>query len=211
MKTERTLSRLASLQPQKIDRTVSNREVIEQYLVAEEGTVDLTEKQKELLDRWTFADEKIRENNGKLKREGIANLIINRFGVNRSTAYQDMVNAEHIFSTSAPLNKRYRVALRIEFLENQIRLAATDNDHFSVAQLEKVLQKYYEQYPDLTPRETPKAPHFHINGNAVVDSIISTGEADAILDKQLEKLELIDDGIEDIDFEEVEKEEGDDS
>lgn len=162
----------------------SNFDVISLHLVSDEGAVVLNDKQKELLTRWQYADEQIRKN--EMRREEIAKLIIFKFKVSRVTAYQDIVNAENLFASSTPLNKKYRIQLRIEFLEMKInelygmvRMEATDEagnatdepedilvkvdriqqnvEYLHEAkELEKILQKYYHDYPDMIPKRSPK-------------------------------------------------------
>src|SRR5690349_15388047 len=129
----------------------TNIEVIEQCLASGGEGVVLSDFQKKILERLRFADELIRQNQGVFKREEIANYIKVKFEVTRDTAYKDIVNAERVFSSSYPLNKRYEVGCRIEFLKEQIKEAANDKDRDAVSRLEKVLQSYYEIYPDLSP------------------------------------------------------------
>ena len=192
MNSEKTLSKQGFHQLQKVDKGESNRDVVEQYLIAGGEGVQLTDKQKDLLDRWTFADEMMRENIGRLKREQIANLIKTKWNISRAMAFQDMVNAEHLFSSSTPLNKKYRVQLRIEFLEGQIRLAAIANDHFAVANYEKVLQKYYDKYPDVKPDESPKVLIFSFDITKLQDQLMPLEEVDSILKSQEQKNKLLD-------------------
>ena len=143
----------------------SSREDILTYFESggEESGIQLTDKQKDLIERWRFADEKIREN--KYKREQIANFITNKFGVCRDTAYKDMVNAEYVFSSSFPLNKRYLIGSRIEFLQRKINDAFSDKEYEVAARLELVLQKYIKDYPDYVPPRSPKIINLVINQN----------------------------------------------
>lgn len=97
----------------------TNREVIELYLVSDQGAVELNDQQKLLLKRWEYADELIRIKEIRT-RELQAQMIMRTFNVSRTTAYQDIVNAEAVFASSTPLNKKYRIGLRIEFLEKKI-------------------------------------------------------------------------------------------
>jgi hypothetical protein len=101
------------------NRGDSNREVIELYLVSDPGTVELNDQQKQLLKRWEYADELIRIKEIRT-RELQSQMIMRLFNVSRTTAYQDIVNAEAVFASSTPLNKKYRIGLRIEFLEKKI-------------------------------------------------------------------------------------------
>ena len=174
----------------------SNRDVIISYLQAEGDGIPLTDKQKELLERWSYADEMIRRNVGKKTREEIVNLIIARWSVNRphklhrATAYQDIVNAEYVFSSSTPLNKKYLIGLRIEFLERQIRQASLvpSPDYYGIAALEKALAKYIELYPDPTlGNQSPRNLIFVFNKEKMVPNIIDLKDADYIIDQELKK------------------------
>jgi hypothetical protein len=169
----------------------SNRETIELYLVSDLGAVELNDKQKDLLDRWTFTDEHIRKH--EMTRETLAKLIMHRFKVSRITAYQDIVNTEAVFASSTPLNKKYRIQLRIEFIEMKIselygmcRMDPEDDEGNKIPQeeedvlvkisriknnqeylheakeLEKVLQKYYHDYPDIQPARAPRKIVYNI-------------------------------------------------
>jgi hypothetical protein len=169
----------------------SNRETIELYLVSDTGAIELNDKQKELLDRWMFTDEQIRKH--EMTRETLAKLIMHRFKVSRITAYQDIVNTEAVFASSTPLNKKYRIQLRIEFIEMKIselygmcRMDPEDEEGNKIPEeeedvlvkisriknnqeylheakeLEKVLQKYYHDYPDIQPARAPRKIVYNI-------------------------------------------------
>jgi len=168
------------------NRVDSNRECIQLHLQSEEGTVPLTDKQKELLMRWEYVDELVRIN-GIRGREVVAKMVMRRHQVSKQTAYQDIVNAEAVFASSTPLNKKYRIGLRIEFLEQKIddlygmvKMDPTDDEGNRIdekeedilarvdrikgnqeylheaKELEKILQKYYHDYPEIVQPRSPK-------------------------------------------------------
>lgn len=141
------------------------REEIIDYL--EQGGIDsgiqLSDKAQVLLTRWRYADEVIREN--RYKRELVAQKIVNKFGVSRDTAYKDIVNAEMVFASSTPLNKRYWIQNRIEYLQQKIDDCYIDKDRISAAMLEKTLMKLIELYPDYAPPRAPQAIIFNITNN----------------------------------------------
>ncbi len=177
----------------------SNRDAIELFLVSDEGTVELNEVQKKLLERWSYADEQIRKN--EMRRETIAKLIMRKFDVKRTTAYQDIVNAENVFSSSTPLNKRYRVQLRIEFLEMKInelygmvepdpqdpqeedilervsRIQSNKEYYQEAIALEKHLATYYKMYPDIIPKRSPKTIIFQVIGERLPKTNMTVEEA----------------------------------
>lgn len=150
--------------------------------------IELSEKQKELLDRWRYADEKIREN--KYKREQISNFIIARYHVSRDTAFKDIVNAEYVFSSSYPLNKQYLIGLRIELLQKKINECYLNNDAFVASKLEKELREYIKMYNDYVAPKSPKKIIYNFQQNIFETKQPMTAdeafeEADVIL-KELE-------------------------
>jgi hypothetical protein len=153
----------------------SHRDIILNHL-EQAGSTVLTEIQKELLERWTFADEIIRRNVGFKKREAIAGMIMHRFDVCRATAYADIVNAEYVFSSSAPRNKKYLIGIRIDALEQNIMMATVERDWQSVAMLEKVMLGYIKEYPDYQPARSPKTIVFNVTQNNLMIGTNMTAE-----------------------------------
>lgn len=137
----------------------SNREVIELYLVSDAGTVELNDQQKLLLKRWEYADELIRIKEIRT-RELQAQMIIRVFGVSRTTAYQDIVNAEAVFASSTPLNKKYRIGLRIEFLEKKI-----DELYGNVKTYEPTPEELEALQEGQQPHEDPFAKMYRMEQN----------------------------------------------
>jgi hypothetical protein len=189
-----------------------NREVIQRYIDAGGEGVELNEIQQRLLDRWRFADELIRQSFfGKYQlREDIANAIRSKFDVSRDTAYKDIVNAEHVFSSSAPLNKKYFIQRRIEWIchiiseltkpierkneKGDVIDTYIDEDKSAIAaKYEAILQKYVAIYPDYVPMRSPKTIIYNIQQNLLTTGITTEEaftDADVII-TQLTK----DDGI----------------
>lgn len=181
---EKNLSKGNILALLKTNKADENWEVIEQYIIAGSEGMELTEKQKAMYERWVFIDEKLRQ--GRERRYQIWNAVKLRFGVSIETARRDMVGAEMVFSSTTPLNKKYKTAVRIEFLERQINLAAAANDFFSVSKLETILQKYIESYPDTPPPRSPKKIVMQFIQNNIQGEMIDTKEAELIIDEEIE-------------------------
>lgn len=171
----------------KGERLDNNREVIKDYIIAAGIGIELTDKQKELLERWEYADEKIREHMGRLNRTEIANLIKKKFAVSFCTAKSDMVNAEYVLSSSNPLNKAHRIQLRIEYLEKQSKRAADAKDFQAVAMIEKSIAKYVELYPETTPTVSPKNLIFAFDVEKVTELLMPSNEAELIVDGAIKK------------------------
>lgn len=172
----------------QMNERLDNRDAILQYIsVGGEGT--LTELQQKLLDRYSYADELIRKNIGKVKRDQIATMIMGRWNVSKPTAYLDIVNAEYIFCSSTPLNKKYTIQRRIEFLEEKIRDASITNNFDAIAKLEKVLSNYIEMYPDYEGPKSPKTVIFNITNNTLNVGEMSAEDAFNEADDSLKELE----------------------
>lgn len=170
----------------KAEKLDNNREAIQSFLVAGGEGYELSEKQKELLARWEFADEMIRVNMGKLTRAEIANLVVSRFKVSVCTAKSDMVSAEEVFSSSSPLNKKHRMQMRVEYLEKQSRLAAAEKDFAAVAAIEKNIAFYLDKYPDLTvPQAAQPVTFILMNGKDIIDDILTYEDAEFTLEEAL--------------------------
>ncbi len=178
----------------------ANREDIKLYL-AEGGKssgIPLTPLQEKLLERWRYADERIREN--KYSREQVAKFIMGKFEVCRDTAYRDIVNAEDAFVSSYPLNKKSLSQNRIEFLINKINQHYIKGEGLIAAMQEKTLQKYIEKYPDATIPHSPKTIIYKIEKivqqNVIVNNETIAEEADEAFtasEEILKRLEGTDD------------------
>lgn len=143
-----------------------------QYYISQGGRssgIELSEKKLAILERWRYADERLREN--KYTREQIAKFIIGKFEVCRDTAYRDIVNAEHVFASTAPLNKKYETQKRIEFLIAKINECYLRREYLIASILEKTLQKYIEKYPDAVIPHSPKTIIYKIVQNNVQNNV----------------------------------------
>jgi hypothetical protein len=158
--------------------------MIEQYLVTG-GAVPLDDHQQAMYQRWLFIDEELRK--GKWRRYQIVDQCAVRFGVSKEAAKRDMIGCEQIFSSSYPLNKKYFITSRINFLERMIQTAAAVNDHKAVVEYEKLLEKYIGQYPDATVARSPKKIVFVLNNNVVQNESMPVEDAIAIVEKEASK------------------------
>ena len=171
-----------------MNEKLDNRDVILQY-ISTGGEGVLTELQKTLFDRWCYADELIRKNIGKKKRDELADLIKGRWQISKPTAYSDIVNAEYVFCSSTPLNKKYFIQRRIEFLEEQIRDCAITKNYDGIAKLEKILCNYVSIYPEYEGPKSPKTVIFNITNNNLMVGDMSAEEAFNEADESLKELE----------------------
>jgi predicted transcriptional regulator len=162
----------------------STRELVLKYITSDPGEVTLTEAQAEMMEKWRYADEVIRK--GELRtRESIAQHLMQHFNISRDTAFRYMSAAEYVWSSSYPLNKRYEIAVRIDFVKQKIDELYKSKDYKEAVQLEKVLQGYYDSYPQVREKKRPGKTIFNIGNlnmlvmpakeaEAKADSIIQT-------------------------------------
>lgn len=181
------------------DKKLSHFDVIEAFVSSGGEDIVLSGFQEELLHRIRYTDEKLRQGHGRFKRDEIAAMIKATFNVSRDTAYRYMTEAERIFSSSFPLNKQYEIGARIEFLKEKIRFAAADSDWKAVGMMERVLERYYVQYPDVKKMDVKKTLIMN-----VVQQFFDTPEATAAnvaamsLDDAIQYAEVIENDNEDV-------------
>jgi hypothetical protein len=164
----------------------TNLEVIRAYIIAEGEGITLTEEQEQLKKIIDFTDEQIRSKQGQLKRYEIARIIANRFELTTRTAQRYITLAEDLYSSSAPLNKKYKILLRIEFCEQQQQVAMLQENHEAVTMYERLIQKYIEMYPELKITRSKRVQTFILpqsigDGSTTITEAIEvlTAETDA--------------------------------
>ena len=166
----------------------TNREIILSYLEAGGEGIELTDLQTELLERWSRADELIKRNIGKKNREEIANILRSIYKYHRATAYKDIMDAEYVFASSKPWNKKYLIGLRIENCMKRIRDAQLSGDTKFEGVMEATLQKYIDMYPDDIINPSPKTLIFNIDNRSINGQVLPIEEADIIIEESLKNL-----------------------
>lgn len=142
-------------------KDVSTREQVLRYVRSEAGEVTLTPTQQELMEKWRYVDELIKK--GEIRtREKLALHIMDHFSVSRDTAFRYMANAEYVWSSSYPMNKRYEIALRIDFVKEKIDVLYEKKCYKEAVSLEKVLKDYLDAYPQLREKQRPTKTIFNI-------------------------------------------------
>ena len=183
-----------------------NFDIIREH-VSGESDIQLNDLQKKLLSRWNFYI------NLKLQGEKSADIVkkmMETFGVERSTCFNDMGYAERLFGYNASLNKRFRIGARIDFLEEKInelwnhdtytfvegegkgdaihlQMEDIQARHELAAKLENTLQKYYDIYPEMKQQKSPRIINYNFTKNEYnVEGLPTEQEAVEILKKELE-------------------------
>jgi hypothetical protein len=164
-------------------RPETTLEVLRAYIISNGVGITLTEEQEQQKEIIDFTDEQIRQKQGILKRYEIARIIANRFEINTRTAQRYITLAEDLYSSSAPLNKKYKIQLRIEFCEQQQQIAMLQNDHDSVVMFERCIQKYIEMYPEVKVTRTQRMQTFVLPGT-VTENTTSIEDAIEILSSE---------------------------
>lgn len=168
-----------------------NKDVIKRYLAAggEGSGVVLDKVQVRLLERLRYADELLRRQVFlPCRREVIANAIQAKFDVSRDTAYRDIVNAQDVFLSLTPLNKRYEIQLRIELLKDKISEMFLIGDREGALFAEKILQSYLEKYPEPVELRSPKNILFLLQQNNLTVNNMTGEEA---FEKAAEVLQIM--------------------
>ncbi len=127
----------------------NNFDIIKRYMFdPDQDGILLNETQKAMMDRWNFVIElKTCEQLGT--NDIIKKLMDPPYSVSRMTAYNDIGNAEALFGYSTPLNLRFRIGARINFLEEKINSLYKLKRYLPAARLEATLADYYKMYPEL--------------------------------------------------------------
>lgn len=181
----------------------SNLEVLIDYEISDEGTVNLTDTQEKLRERLIYVDSLMRENRHTPKE--IANLHNKMFGLSMRVAYRDIADAGQVYGKVIRPNKQYLVVHLLDRLMQAIAIAERNGDA-------KLAGYYYEIYdnalrhlPD-DEEQTHKIPSTIIF-NATTNEIsnitevqLSPAEANEIAAKRLSAWGL---AIEDIFHEEI--------
>lgn len=178
-------------------------DIIREYVSGENEDIVLTDTQQKQLNRWNFyINLKLQ---GNLSTGDIVKKMMEAFGVERATCFNDMGYAERLFGYSASLNKRFRIGARIDFLEEKINelwnrkyIDAEGNEAFYfsedyqartelAARLESSLQKYYDIYPEMKHSKSPRIINYNFTKNEYnTAELPEVEEAVEILNKELE-------------------------
>ena len=141
------------------NKKATSFELIKKRLFDEDGDlVELSDLQMNMMERWNYAIEL--RTCDQLYTKDIVMKLMERFAIERATALNDIGSAEALFGYSTPINKRFRIGARIDYLEEKIALAYEAYEWKAAAMMEATLQKYYEQYPELKKQDAPRRLRF---------------------------------------------------
>lgn len=149
----------------------NNLEAIRAYIIADDDSIQLTDeqaRQKLIID---FTDEQLRAKAGVLNRYNIAQVISNRFSITHRSAQKYITMAEDLYSSSNPLNKKYKIQLRIERCEELQRICIEKDELLVAASFEKLIQEYIKQYPEMKITRSKRIQTFVLPGQVVHDTM----------------------------------------
>ena len=101
----------------------TDTDAIIEYMRGNAG--QLSDKQKELLDRYDFADNQIR---GLVKESEVAEMLQTKFGISRATAYRDIIATKRVFGSITRQEKEYYRRLVIELCAEAFKLGRAQKD-----------------------------------------------------------------------------------
>ena len=171
------------------NKNSTNFDVIREFVAGDNPDIVLSKVQQGQLNRWNFyINLKLQGELGS--REIIAKMMA-EFGVERATCWNDMGYAEALFGYSSSMNKRFRIASRIEFLEQKIKELYEDSDTVEYAvRLEGTLQKYYDSYPEMKQNNSPRIINYNFTKNEYnIEELPGIEDAILILEKAAKEAE----------------------
>ena len=146
----------------------------------EDPSIPLSAKQKELLDRWNMVIEL--RTCESMKTKDIIQRLLETFPIERATAFNDVSYAEALFGYNITINKRYRIAARIEFIEEYIDELKNKFEHVAAAMQEKNLTKWYELYPDFKKPTQPRVLRFSFTSDkSLADDLPNIEDAECLI------------------------------
>lgn len=145
-----------------MEARTDNREALVHFLISEPGTVTLTPKQEELLNRAREADRLMQAK--RYSRREMELLLSDKFNYSIDTARNDMYLAEYIWGNAIKRNKTYLLSSHIDQIDDFIRMARqSGNDKFIEALLDLKTKAIKELPDNNTSDTTPAAIIFNIS------------------------------------------------
>lgn len=108
----------------RLTRELARNEKILQYLTGDDD-VDLSEGDKEHLDRISFAEAQLRR---RKNRNIVAKMMVHRFNISVPQAYRDINNAKIVFGSNVVVDKDYYKAFLIDSVMETISMAIKQGD-----------------------------------------------------------------------------------
>jgi hypothetical protein len=166
-------------------RKKSNTEQIISYLSTEEGAVELSEKQQELLARYRKADDLLRK--GYLTKKEVAHSLVKIFSETKSysiaVAWRDIEEACYIFGSTRKTNKNYAVTAHLDEIDEIIKKAKENSAYFKMLPLlfDCRTRALAQLRDDDERKNIPPAIIFNITTGTNITSDMSDEEAEQLV------------------------------
>ena len=165
------------------------KDILVQYVASEPGTIELTQKQQEQLERAVEADRLMRTR--RYSRRQMELILAGKFKYSIDTARKDLLLAEHIWGRAVKRNKSYLISNHIDDIDDAIRAAREAGDQKHLAIFMDLKTKALKELSDETASDTTPAAiimNFTLNqAPALTDNPLNATEARTIAAKYMGK------------------------
>lgn len=184
-----------------LDPKAETKEVLVQYLVSEPGTIELTPKQQEMLERAEEADRLMRK--GDYTRMEMEQMLADKFGYSLNTARNDLYLAEHIWGNAHKRNKSYLMSGHIDLIDRLLIAAEQRKDWKNVNFLLAERTRAIKELPERSEGDTtPAAIIFNFGTGTMAEML---GEDMSLEEAHKAASEYLGKDIEDIDHEMIDE------
>jgi hypothetical protein len=151
----------------------SDWQTIKQFLSNRVNNIQLTATQKKKLERYQFTYNQL--SSGKFVEKEVVEQLSTIYGVDKSTAYEDLSDAKELFGFLFSINKLFEIKVQLDLNRIMQQKAKDVNDFRGFAALEKNRTELLKLIPEI--EDTP-GEHFtpHINEIVFDPSLIGAPE-----------------------------------
>lgn len=114
-----------AVKKQYAHKELDENEKIIEYLLNDKSTTKLSNKEKELMDRYFFAHDLISQ---KRSRHEVARKLQVKYGVSRAQAYRDIFHMQYVIGSSLNMDETYYEKFLMDSIIETIRLARNKMD-----------------------------------------------------------------------------------
>lgn len=182
------------------EQKVDNLQVIIDYLIADEGTIELSELQQKIYERLDTADNLIRSR--LYKNQTIIRILTKKYNYSPTQARRDIADAQHVFGSVRGSNKKYLLARHVERIEDAMVWAQTHQPKLIPLLMREYTRAVLSMPDDEKPHTTPAAIIFNISQNNYTQLTGQEMTEDRAGEIAREKIKQLGIDIEDIEIEE---------
>lgn len=149
-----------------------DKELIRNSLIADEGVIELNERQQKLLERWTEADRLMRSR--RYKKNEVYTILMKTFNYSLATAKRDVRDMQYVFGGENNDDKSYIMALHRDFIYDLINYAKSLGELKIVVALIREMTIAIKEMPDNNKGNTTPAMII-MNFNTTVKNELAGG------------------------------------